>query len=277
MASPPFSINEALPGDSDVVSQHPTNARAFRDAVESWLLINHNVNGRHDEVQLDYKADPGAGTASVTEIWASSTSDAAGALKMRKGTGTVEWLQVPPGTILDYAGLTEPEGYLFPYGQAISRTTYARLFAVLSTTYGVGDSSTTFNLPDLRGRVVAGQDDMGGSSANRLTAVTGSLNGDTLGAVGGEEAHILLQAALPAFKPGLTVTDPGHFHGLNREGGGGDVGSGSSPFVTGADESSGFTNTKVTNITVAFTDNLGSGSAHNNVQPTIILNKIIKI
>src|SRR5215475_1863724 len=61
-----------------------------------------------------------------------------------------------------YAGPTAPAGSLLCYGQPISRTAYAGLFATLGTTYGAGDGSTTFNLPDLRGRVTAGKSDMGG-------------------------------------------------------------------------------------------------------------------
>jgi microcystin-dependent protein len=70
-------------------------------------------------------------------------------------------------------------GTLLAYGQAISRTAYAGLFAAYSTTYGVGDGSTTFNLPDLRGRVAAGKDDMGGAAASRLTG--GAVLGAALG------------------------------------------------------------------------------------------------
>lgn len=82
-------------------------------------------------------------------------------------------------------GSTAPAGTLLCYGQAISRTAYAGLFAALSTTYGTGDGSTTFNLPDLRGRVVAGKDNMGGSAASRLTGTSMSPDGNTLGATGG--------------------------------------------------------------------------------------------
>lgn len=74
---------------------------------------------------------------------------------------------MPTGTVLPFAGVNAPTGYLFCDGDAISRTTYSSLFDVIETTYGVGDNSTTFNIPDLRGRVIAGQDDMGGVSADR--------------------------------------------------------------------------------------------------------------
>jgi hypothetical protein len=76
-------------------------------------------------------------------------------------------------------------------GSAVSRTTYAALFAVTSTAYGVGDGSTTFNLPDLRGRAVAGKDNMGGTAQNRLTTAGSSVDGVTLGASGGSQNRTL--------------------------------------------------------------------------------------
>lgn len=63
---------------------------------------------------------------------------------------------VPPGTIFDYAGEDAPDGYFICNGREVSRTTYKDLFAVIGTTYGVGDSKTTFNLPNLSGRVMQG-------------------------------------------------------------------------------------------------------------------------
>ena len=63
---------------------------------------------------------------------------------------------VPVGGIMPYAGSTAPFGYLLCQGQAISRTTYADLFAIIGTTYGGGDGSSTFNIPDLYNRVPVG-------------------------------------------------------------------------------------------------------------------------
>ena len=135
------------------------------------------------------------------------------------------------------------------------------MFSAIGTTYGSGDGSSTFNLPDLRGRVVAGKDDMGGSSANRLTDQTGGLNGDTLGDTGGSETHTLTTAQLAA-----------HTHG---------AGSYVAQFPQGDPATAGGTGnrgtTSVTNLTVTGTSgSTGGDSAHNNVQPTIILNYIIK-
>jgi len=91
----------------------------------------------------------------------------------------------PTGFIDAFAGGTPPPGWLFCDGTAISRGTYAALFAIIGTTFGAGDGSTTFNLPDLRGRVIAGRDDMGGAAANRLTNGVAGFVGTTLGASGG--------------------------------------------------------------------------------------------
>lgn len=161
---------------------------------------------------------------------------------------------VPVGSVMPFAGTTEPAGWLFCYGQAVSRTTYARLFSVLSTVYGTGDGSTTFNLPDLRGRVVAGQDDMGGSSADRLTAV---INGDTLGAAGGTDSHTLTASQIP------TITSSGSFTTWNA----GSTGNGAL-----TSDPSGATGT----VTVSSTSTNTGGAAHTNLQPTLVLNYLIK-
>ena len=160
---------------------------------------------------------------------------------------------MPTGAVLPYAGSSAPTGFLLCYGQAISRSTYADLFSAISTTYGTGDGSSTFNLPDLRGRVVAGQDDMGGSSADRLTDQTGGLNGDTLGDTGGSETHTLSTAQMPAHTHTVAAQQQVSGDSTNR-GGSGQLGAAAT-------------------ITTSST---GSGSAHNNVQPTIILNYIIR-
>src|SRR5437899_2344559 len=101
----------------------------------------------------------------------------------------VEIPTVPTGLVLPFAGSAAPTGWALCDGSAISRTTFSRAFAALGTTYGVGDGSTTFNLPDLRGRAVFGKDDMGGSAANRITNGGSGITGTTLGAAGGTETH----------------------------------------------------------------------------------------
>jgi microcystin-dependent protein len=159
------------------------------------------------------------------------------------------------GIVEDYAGATAPSGSLLCFGQEVSRITYASLFNVIGSAFGNGTGTTTFNLPDCRGRVSAGQDDMGGVSANRLTnpaSTPGGINGDTLGATGGVETHTLTEAQLAAHVHSTTYTDGG---------GSGDTG-GATPqlgIAQGSLES----------------NPTGGDSPHNNVQPTIIFNKII--
>ncbi len=99
---------------------------------------------------------------------------------------------VPPGVMFDYGGINAPTGYLLCDGSAVSRTTYVDLFNVIGTFYGSGNGTTTFNVPDFRGRVGAGRDDMGGSAANRITSTLtdhGTITGTSLGSTGGSETH----------------------------------------------------------------------------------------
>lgn len=94
--------------------------------------------------------------------------------------------QLPPGIIMAYSSTTAPTGWLYCDGTAVSRTTYADLFAIVSTAYGEGDGSTTFNLPDLRGRFLRGVDDGQGNdpdAGSRTAMNTGGNTGDNVGSV----------------------------------------------------------------------------------------------
>lgn len=164
---------------------------------------------------------------------------------------------VPAGTIVAYAGATEPSGWQFCYGQAINRTTYADLWTACSTTYGGGDGSTTFNVPDLRGRFVAGRDNMGGSTAGRITNAIAGFVATTLGAVGGSQAASWLIAHTHAAWRIIATT-------LNQNYSGG---SGDSPvnMLTDASFDTGGTS-----------GSAGSGASGAIVPPTIVLNYIIK-
>lgn len=189
-------------------------------------------------------------------------------------------LAFPVGMVVDFAGTVAPTNWLFCYGQAISRTTYATLFTAIGTAYGAGDGSTTFNLPDARGRVVAGKDDMGGSSANRLTGLSGGVNGDNLGAAGGVETHTLTTAQTPSHTHAAgtlaTASAGDHSHVIQGASDSATFGS----FVAGASTNSAPHATDTTgahtHTITGSTSSAGSDGAHNNVQPTLILNKIIK-
>ena len=194
------------------------------------------------------------------------------------GLGSID-AYMPIGASVEYWGTTLPSSaFAFMYGQEVSRTTYATLFARLSTTHGVGNGSSTFNLPDCRGRVVAGKDDMGGSSANRLTNQTGGLNGDTLGATGGAETHTLTAGQAPVMSG--TGTGSGTTSSVSGSNFAVYVGTtavtpgGSS---VGAVNDSGVNALSVTVSSLSVTVNAAGGAAHNNVQPTIVANMMIRI
>ena len=116
---------------------------------------------------------------------------------------------VPVGVVNPFAGATAPSGWLLCYGQAVSRTQYPVLFTTLSTIYGSGDGSTTFNIPDMRGRAVAGADNMGGTDAGRLSIA------NTLGTTTGTETVTLTseQSGLPAHSHANTASFSGSFSG----------------------------------------------------------------
>lgn len=201
---------------------------------------------------------------------------------------------IPIGTLLDFAGQNAPSGFLVCDGSAVSRTTYANLFAVLGENFGSGDGSTTFNLPDMRGRASFG---------------VGTLNTNTqpsipLGATGGENAHTLVTAEIPAHThtdSGHGHTDSGHGHVMYDPGHAHNSPSSGGDFVTGVSSTIGLVATSTNQaafqtptvttsgsgtsvdtgnaqITTgnAQNQNTGGGGAHNNMPPFMGLNKIIK-
>lgn len=101
------------------------------------------------------------------------------------------------GEVVEFAGSIPPPRCLFCFGQAVSRATYALLFAKIGDAFGVGDGVLTFNLPDCRDRVTVGLGNMGGVSADRITVAGAGFNSDAIGAVGGFETHTLLTAQMP--------------------------------------------------------------------------------
>jgi microcystin-dependent protein len=174
--------------------------------------------------------------------------------------------------VLEHSLSTLPVGYEWPNGQTLaSASTYYPDY------YSKKGSGV---LVDRRGRVAAGKDDMGGTSANRLTGLTGGVDGDTLGATGGEEANILTTAQIPAHSH--PITDKAHSHnvtlpvGQNSQGGNRDRLL-RSPDTGAMDLSfAGAGTSSMTGITKT-ENNVGGGGAHNNVQPTIIQNFIVVV
>lgn len=164
---------------------------------------------------------------------------------------------VPSGTIIAFAGSVVPSGWLYCYGQLVSTSTYAALYAVLGTTYGSG--SGTFGIPDLRGRAVFGADAMGGTPANRLgSGNTGGIVGSAVvGATGGEQSHTLTAAEQASMS--VTGTAAGNDQST------GDTFRGAN---TGGQGNS-------TPVNVSGTAS-GGGGAHNVLNPALVLNYLIK-
>lgn len=218
------------------------------------------------------------------------------------------------GTVLDFAGNTAPTGWLMCFGQAVSRTTYSNLFAVIGTSFGAGDGSTTFNLPDYRGRIGAGCEVMGGTAASVISASKAAVITNASAVVTGiadtSDLHIGMKCfsanfpantTISAINSGTQVTMsaaatsagttlrvgvldgqqlganggargvaltipqmPSHNHTVNNASG----------IVTG----SGTYDRRLQGDAVSppvTTEMTGGSQAHANVQPTLIINKII--
>lgn len=188
--------------------------------------------------------------------------------------------RMPVGAVNMWVTGTAPSGWLLCQGQAVSRSTYSGLFAVLGTTYGAGDSSTTFNLPDLRGRVPMG------AGTGRNVADSADLTARTLGAKISDDESVTLTALQSGLRAHghsgstVSISDPGHQH--NQSGrevastGGGAPALIDPSFGVG----STFTGTATTGITASTTiaqaTAVAAQDAHNNVQPSTVINFIIK-
>ena len=207
---------------------------------------------------------PADGTVTDAKITAMSSSKLVGALPAISGANLTGIVSIPTGSLIDFAGASAPSGWVLCDGSAydsVSDTSFADLYGVIANVYG-GSDGTDFQVPDFRGRVTIGRDNLGGSSANVIT----HANADTLGGTGGSETHTLTTSELAAH----THNGAAHTHlvGMTNAAGTGTIthrGSGGQQ----ATMTSGNTYPGAGYST-------GSGSAHRNDQPWIAVTKIIK-
>lgn len=185
------------------------------------------------------------------------------------------------GVVLDYALSTPPSTkWLMCYGQALlagDSTTATLRAKLIADGFPHGqDVSGNPRVPDARGRTTAGKDNMGGAAANRLTSGGSGVAGATLGAAGGAETHTLSVAQMPAHAHTGSANNAGA-HSHTEVG----IAYGSSGFVGSGENGNGIAYQNTGNapdhshtLTIA---NQGGGGSHNNTQPTLVLNKIIRL
>ena len=236
------------------LSNAPVSAAAtavYLNGVRQEPVTDYTVVG----TTLTFAASPGngveilavygnAGAADVADAaitTAKLANDAVTADKIAPGAARVF------GEIIDYGGATAPAGWAVCDGGELNRTTHNDLFTAIGTTFGSGNGTTTYNVPDLRGRVTAGVD----GAAGRLTNQPGSVNGDAVGNVGGAETHTLTVQELAS-----------HTHTTRNI------------FASGTNTTASPGSTQGA-VNVEASGAAGGDQPHNNVQPTMILNKII--
>lgn len=277
MATAPFSLTTSSPANTDIAANFPALDRTDKDVIQSWITVQQNSYGANTHLRLVGVGVSGNGTYG-TGLGSAPTASAGGmdlyydtdySLKQYSGDlGAIEYVGVPPGTILDYAGSSAPAGYILLTGtiaspQNVSRTTFARLFAALGTTWGTGDGSTTFGLPP----------------ANVFYAGSSNTNLGSFGATGGSITGTIAQANLPNVNfviSGITLNDPGHYHvfstGIAYASGGANWNYG--PAVNYVNQNSP---TATTGITISNQGTAASGGSGTGFfPPYAVMNKIIK-
>lgn len=185
---------------------------------------------------------------------------------------------VPVGMIMDFGGSVAPTGYLVCNGDAVPRSTYSALFAVIGTTWGEGDGSTTFNLPDLCGRSTVGIGTAPGGSYNRALGSTGGS--ETHNHIGG--SHTLTTSEIPSHNHRASDSSAGYLFSTIKSISGQ---SGSLVLSSGTNRYAHASNSGWDDLHLfTTTQNTGGGGAHDHgytsatssMQPYATVNKIIK-
>lgn len=211
--------------------------------------------------------------ASVAERNSLNPNPEPGEVCYRADAGVIEYFHgaawrrfFPPGIIMPFGGTNAPEGFLLCQGQAVSRSTYADLFAVIGTAFGAGDGSTTFNIPDFRGKYPFGTDTSG--EGNSVGATFGSKNhthtvaahthstpnhSHSIGNTGSSGSHTHSQ--------GSTGQSSGHFHNVGNTS---TAGSHSHSTGQGGANSPSVTQGALGNSGPTHTHSVSSGGSHSH-------------
>jgi len=223
-------------GDTTAVDANVTAETFVHDGLiyDTTLLQFFTMNATGDA-----KVGITIGTAGIADANITTAKIADANITTVKLAAMTSQALSPVGSVISFAGSEAPAGWLLCDGTAYSRTTYSALFAVTGTAYGNGNGSTTFNVPDLRGRVSVGLD----ATDENLAAA------DALGEAGGEETHTLSVAEIPP-----------HSHQVYT------------PGISGSGIVLGYG----ANWADGYIGNTGGGGSHNNLQPYLTFNAIIK-
>lgn len=254
--APATSGSALLKGNGSGGFSSATSGTDYAPATSGSSLLTGNGSGGFTNVT----ALPSTTTATTQSANDNSTKVAT--------TAYVDATTLPTGVVVPFAGALAPTGWLFCAGQAVSRTgSNTALFALLGTIFGAGDGSTTFNLPDLRGRAVFGVDNMGGlGAAGRLgSGATGGITGTaSLATSGGQQSHAQTSTELATHTHGPGTLSANH----NADSGGG--GGVASPV-----DGDGIGTATSLAVNAGATGSAGSGVAANVTPPALVLNYII--
>ena len=194
--------------------------------------------------------------------------------ELEKKTGAVGGAGVDTGTIVAFPTDTPPTGYLLCDGASLLRASYSALFTLIGTTYGSADG-THFNVPNIKGKVIVGKD-------------TGQTEFDVLGETGGAKTHTLQTTEMPTHthaQDAHTHTQNAHSHylqytpngkNITLNGGGAEYNLSYGTSGATAEELGTRSVTATNQNTTPTNQNTGGGGAHNNLQPYIVLQFMIK-
>lgn len=260
---------------------NPTDGQIF--GSYTWSAVKGVWLSRPSSATVAVTSPTPPATPNNGDIWINTTTGIA--FVYYYDGNTYQWMEIlssavpavneimPSGTIVQTGRTTAPTGWLLCQGQTISRTTYSVLFSAIGTAFGVGDGSTTFKIPDLRSRIPVGWDDPAAYADFR-----------PIGKTGGEMTVALQATHLPTHThSGTTSTGGAHQHWVYAYKDKDDLNfTGNSNRLQGSDAVTPYDQLTSSegNHSHTFTTDGGSGlngTAHNNLQPYIVLNYMIKV